>query len=273
MTTISHMFIFDVDGVICSLKEKNPNPTILTYIADELKKNHLVALNTGRSLDWVVKRAAKTLINNSNIKPFLRNFIVVGEKGGVWSTFDKNGDLQEHVDKSLSVSLNLKKEIGKIVASKYSNSMFLDEGKKTAISVEMNDGYDLQKYQQDQNSLIIDINSLIKKYKLEDALILTPNPIAIDVDTKGVGKHLGIRRILDILESKKMKAKTFITIGDLPADFKMAEELHRKNLPVEFVFVGDKRTLTKKTYPFKITFTKNQYEKGTLEFLKSLSAE
>ena len=150
------MLIFDIDGVISDLKEKTSNPTILKYIAEELKNGNPIALNTGRSLDWIIKRGVKTLITDSKIKPFIKNLIIVGEKGGSWLTFDENGNPQQHINKSLSVSLNLKEEIGKLAVSKYSESMFLDEGKKTAITVEMNDGYDIEKYKKDlKNGVIV----------------------------------------------------------------------------------------------------------------------
>ena len=268
MKTVYQMLIFDIDCVISDLKEKTSNPTILKYIAEELKNGNPIALNTGRSLDWIIKRGVKTLITDSKIKPFIKNLIIVGEKGGSWLTFDENGNPQQHINKSLSVSLNLKEEIGKLAVSKYSESMFLDEGKKTAITVEMNDGYDIEKYKKDQKSLIPEVNLLIKKYHLTDKLFLTPNPIAIDVDTRGVGKHLGLKRILDILKERKIKIQKFITIGDQKADFKMAEELHIQGFPIMHVHVGENNMNINREFPVKIT--KNKFEKGTLEFLKSL---
>src|SRR3989338_1321859 len=82
MKTVDQMLIFDIDGVISDLKEKTSNPTILKYIAEELKNGNPIALNTGRSLDWIIKRGVKTLITDSKIKPFIKNFISFGEKGG-----------------------------------------------------------------------------------------------------------------------------------------------------------------------------------------------
>lgn len=268
MKTVSQMFIFDVDGVICDLKEKTANPTILKYIAEELKSGHPIAFNTGRSLDWVINRAAKTLITDTKIKPFLKNFIIVGEKGGSWLTFDENGVPQQHINNSISVSLGLKEQIGKLIISTYFKSMFLDEGKKTAITVEMNDGYDIEKYINDQKSLIPEINLLIQKYRLSDKLILTPNPIAIDIDTRGVGKHLGIKRIINILKERKIAVQKFIAIGDQEADFKMAEELSNQGFSVTYVNVGKNTNNINRKFPVKTTI--NKYEKGTLEFLKTL---
>jgi len=262
------MLIFDVDGVICDLKDKKPNPKILEYISNELTDGYVVALNTGRSLDWIIKNILKTFLDDPKTKPFLKNFIIVGEKGAVWLIFKKNGKPQCFLDKSLSFSSNLKEEIRKIVKSNYSKSMFVDDGKQTAITTEMKDGYNIKEYLKDQKELIVKSNFLIKKHNLTDKLILSSNPIAVDIDSKGVGKDFGVKKILDILKKREIEIRKFITIGDMESDFKMAEELDNQGFTVTHIHVGD--TDVNKNHKFVVKITKNKYEKGTLEFLKSL---
>jgi len=111
------------------------------------------------------------------------------------------------------------------------------------------------------------MNLLIKQYHLVDTLSLTPNPIAVDIDTKGVDKHFGLKKILDILKERKIKINKFITVGDQEADFKMAEELYAQGFSVMHVHVGEKNTNINRNFPVKVT--KNKYEKGTVEFLKA----
>lgn len=268
MKIVDHMLIMDVDGVISSLKEKKARPEILEHIAQELKNGKPVALNTGRSLDWVVTRAGRTLINNPEIKTFLKNLIIVGEKGGTWMTFDDNGKPQEHVDESISISPKLKKEIRDLITAKYYRSMFYDTPKKTMISTEMKDGYDMSEYEKDQRLLIPEVEKVIKRHGLEKVLTIELNPIALDIQNKHVGKHLGIQRILNWLSVRKIRMPSFITIGDMPSDIKMAEELHKNNFSVTHVHVGGKKIEGKR--PFEIITTASHYENGTLEFLKTI---
>ena len=262
------MLIMDVDGVISSLKEKKAKPEVLQHIARELKNGKPVALNTGRSLDWVLEKTLPPLINDSKIKKHLTNLIVVGEKGGTWMTFDKNGQPEVHVDETISIPQNLQRDIKDLVESKYARSMFYDSPKKTMISTEMRDGYDMKDYEEDQKLLAPEVDELIKKYGLENILVVEPNPIAYDIQNKEVGKHLGVKRILDWLKDKKLNVSRFITIGDSPSDIKMAQELYKNNFSIIHVYVGEKKMEGKN--PFKVVATSDKLEKGTLEFLQSL---
>lgn len=272
MKTVDHMLILDVDGVISSLKDKKPNKVVLQHIFTELKKGMPVALNTGRSIEWVITRTGKPIIENPTLKKTLHNFIIVGEKGGTWMTFDENGKSQEYIDESISISPKLQKNIKRIVKKEYSESMFYDISKKTMISTEMKDGYNMKKYLEDQNLLIPIIDSLIKKYGLEKILVMEPNPIALDVQNEHVGKHLGVKRILNWLRAEKIKVSNFTTIGDSKSDIKMAEELNRNNLSVIHVHVG-KKGVHEISYPFEVITTEKEYDEGAGEFLSELREE
>lgn len=268
MQTINRMLVMDVDGVITNLKNKKANPQMLQYLYQELKKGMPVALNTGRSLDTVAQRVINHLTKDKSNKSFLKNLIVVGEKGGTWMTFGDNGESQKHVDASISISSNLQKDIRDIITSKCSKSMFYDTTKKTMISTEMKDGYNMGEYEKNQKLLAPEVKKIIKKYGLEKVLIIELNPIALDVQHKYVGKHLGIRRILNWLRERKINVLNFITIGDMPSDIKMAEEIHKNNFSVTHVYVGEKKI--EDQYPFKIITTANKYEKGAEEYLNGL---
>ena len=257
----------DVDGVVANLKNKKANPQMLQYIYKELINSMPVALNTGRSLDAVVEKVISPLTKNKNNKSFLKNLIVVGEKGGTWMTFDDEGRPQEHVDESISVSSDLQVDIQNLITTKYSESMFYDSPKKTMSSSEMKDGYDMNKYAQDQKLLIPQVEEIIKRYGLENILEIEPNPIALDVQNRNVGKDLGIKRILNWLKACKIKVLSFTTIGDSPSDIKMAQELKKNNFSVRHVHVG-KKGVHNSLYPFEVITTKKEYDEGADEFLK-----
>lgn len=265
---VNTAWVLDVDGVIANLKNKKANPKILQYIYQQLINNIPLALNTGRSLDDVIKKVLNPLTKNHSKKNFFKNLFVVGEKGATYMTFDDNGESQKHVDVSISISPSLKKDIRDVIAAKYSKSMFYDTTKKTMISTEIKDGYDMSKYEKDQKLLAPEVEKIIKKYRLEKVLIIELNPIALDIQHKYVGKHLGIKYILNWLRKKKINVSNFTTIGDMPSDIKMAEELHRNNFSVTHVYVGEKKI--EDQYPFKVITTSGKYEKGAEEYLNGL---
>lgn len=259
----------DVDGVITGLKDKKVNPHMLQYIYQELTKNLPVGLNTGRSLDTVIQKIINPLTKERKDNVFLKNLIVVGEKGGTWMTFDDKGNLQKHVDESISISSNLQNDIDKLVNTKYSKSMFYDTTKRTMISTEMKDGYDLNKYAQDQKILIPTVKEMIKKYGLGNILEIEPNPIALDIQNKNVGKDLGAKRILNWLRARKIKVSKLTTIGDSKSDIKMAEEFNRNGFSVRYIHVG-KKGIYDNSYPFEVITTEKEYDEGAGEYLNSL---
>lgn len=265
---VNTAWVFDVDGVISDLKDKKSNPKVLLYIYEQLAKDIPVALNTGRGLPAVIEKVINPLLQNHSDKNFLKNLFVVGEKGATWLTFDKNGKPTKHVDLTISFPTLLRKSVKNLIASKYSHSMFFDETKDTMISVEMKDGYDIKKYLKEQKELIPQVSKLINQHSKKNKLKLEPNQIALDVQDKRVGKHIGIRRLLIWLKDKQIKVKTFTTIGDNLSDIKMAEELHKNNFPVTHVHVGEKEIKSK--YPFRLITSGKHYTQGTEEFLQNL---
>lgn len=96
MRDVNTVWIFDIDGEVSK-------PQILVHIADKLKNGEPVAFNTGRSSSWLIERVINPLLEMIGNRSILENFIVVGEKGGCWITFDKYGEKQEHKDNSISV--------------------------------------------------------------------------------------------------------------------------------------------------------------------------
>ena len=68
-----------------------------------------------------------------------------------------------------------------------------------------------------------------------------------------------------------MKPEKYFVFGDSPTDLEMGEELHRQQVPFEFIYVGEQTELNQLKPAFSISFTKGDFDEGTLEFLKSHS--
>ncbi len=280
--------LLDVDGVVTDPKEKSVlEPEMFQHIENHLIRGNPVALNTGRSNEWMIKRVIKPLAEKVKDKSVLKNFFAVGEKGLTWTSFNQNGQLMEGVfnrdDKpvegyDLSVFLDaetvghfkiLEKESRELV-NKYSHSTFFDESKKAMISTEMHDGYeDHARYTREQVQFTQELNDLIKKTGLEGKFKVDPTTIATDIQLPHAGKHLGAKRILDWLASKKLTPQHFVAIGDSSSDLEMADELHERGKSVDFFYVNPEKPLNVRK-PFNLETSTAAYSKGTLEMFQTL---
>jgi len=265
------MLIFDVDGVITNPQEKRvTEPEILDEIIKRLERKEPVALNTGRSLVWMIDRVINSLLEKVKNTKTLQSFFASGEMGSTWITFNERGVIQYHRDNSISVPESLQTKVKKLIEVKYSDSMFYDEGKETMITTEMKDGYSVEKYKKFQKLQDQELRDLVRKENLWQDIIVDSTTIATNVENKFVGKHFAVRRIINWIKGKGIKPQRYIAFGDSSkSDIPMAEELYSQNLPTEFIYVGKEDIDTSK-YPFPITITQNKYGEGTLEFLKSL---
>lgn len=269
MKTTDHAWLFDVDGVITHLEKKeNTQPKILQQIIRLLEKHDPVVLVTGRSIEWVQNKVVNLLTKKIHDKHILNYFAVIGDKGGSQLLFE-NGNVKKTIDKKLKVPKLLKKDIQKLIEDKFSKWMFLDTNKETMISIEMNDNIDVAEFLQHQNVLNKKLNRLLKKHNQTGKLKLIPVRIATDIQHVHIDKKFATQKVLEWIKLKNLDPKSFIAIGDDKQDIEMPQHLCEQNLPVTFVFVGDKELLDGKTYPFPIVYTKSLYEKGTLEYLTS----
>ena len=239
---VNTAWIFDVDGVITNPSKKQVKETqILDYIFEQLKKDKPIILNTGRSLTWIIDRVINPLIEKAKDKIIFKNLFAVGEKGGTWLTIDENGIIKQNEDKSINVPQALKSQVRKLINIEYPNSMFYDESKLTMISTEMKDDLAIENYKEKQIELNEKLQQILEKDGLEKILKVDPSTIATDIQNKKVGKGFAIKRIMEWLRNNKLKPEKFLTFGDSINDVSMAEKLKEMNLPVEFVFVGDKK--------------------------------
>lgn len=269
---VEHAWLFDVDGVITHPEQKKvTEPDILDQIIKRLEAGEPVALVTGRSLEWMVERVVEPLEQKITDKSVLGNFFAVGEKGGAWLSYSADFERVEAIDQSISVPDFLQAEIRGVIRDQFSQSMFFDDTKRTMISTEMKDNVTVSEYEPEQLKLEKILRELLEKYQLSDRFKVDPTRIATDVENKHVGKALGSGKVLEWLESRKIKPQNFITFGDSKSDVPMAEHIHNQGFPVTLVFVGGRKLLEGRTFAFPVVFTANECEKGTLEYLREAS--
>jgi HAD superfamily hydrolase (TIGR01484 family) len=269
-------YIFDVDGVISHPNEKKPTiEGILDIIVSNLSKQEPVALNTGRSLEWITERVIGKLLSKITDKTTLQYFFAVGEKGGTWLTFDQAGKIIENRDNSISVPIKLQKKIKNLVEKEFSDTTFFDNSKQTMISTEMLDSIKNEReklYRPAQERIVERMKDILKEMRLEKNFKIDPTTIATDIENNHVGKHYAVNKILSWLRSSKTSPDQFLAFGDSKSDIPMAEELHAQGYPVKFIFVGNKAHIKNpKEYLFPIIITSAEYEYGTLEYLTKLT--
>jgi hydroxymethylpyrimidine pyrophosphatase-like HAD family hydrolase len=265
-------YLFDVDGVLSDPKEKKvTQPELFQQVISILQKGEPLGLNTGRSTEWLLDRFINPLLDRINDKSILQNFFVVGEKGGTWITFNKEGVMHHGRDKELVILEELINKSKQLIEEKYHDSMFFDETKETMLSIEMRDGFSIETFHQRQKSLLEDLVQLLKKYSLEKTYNIDPTTIATDVESPKVGKALGADRFLQFLYDNDISPVEFITFGDSKSDFEMSDELERRGKKVKMIYVGDKEKLGEIHKNYLIEYI-GDFSHGSLEYLKKHTA-
>ena len=263
------VWVFDVDGVIVNIeKEIITEPFILNSIIKILEKGEVVALNTGRGIDWTLETVLNPLKSKITNPAILKNLFISSESGGITATFDKNGSLQVTTDDSLKIPRDLDKKVRELVTRKYSKSMRY-ENKKTMSTTKIKEGTSIEKFQEDQETMIGDLQRIINSSNLRGRLKVDISTIGTNIMYKRTGKDLGIELILKWLKDMGIKPEKFIAFGDSASDIPMAEKLYENGCDLKFVFVGGKNKIQRKA-PYKIHTTESLFDKGTVEFLKSL---
>jgi HAD superfamily hydrolase (TIGR01484 family) len=256
-------WLFDVDGVLTNPAEKRiVESQIFDEIIARLKRNEPIGLNTGRSIDFVIEQVLNPLEARIEDKKLLDGIIAIGEKGGVYITYE-DGKRIEHIDEQIKVPNDLEIAVRKLTKSDFSETMFFDETKKTMISVEMKHGEDLEKFHLTQQKLVEKLKLLLKEMDIQN-LKIDPTTIATDIENSHVGKALGTNRFLKILEERGISPQSITAFGDSSSDFEMLEPLRQSGVPTKFVFVGNKGFREES----EVQTTNNHFDQGTLEYLR-----
>ncbi len=263
-------WLFDVDGVLTHSKYKRvTEPQLFDHIIGRLIQGDYVALNTGRSLDFLSERIIAPIKKIIGDTTHLQNFLAVGEKGATILNVAADGKETCFVDPTYSVPQSIQSAIRTMVENEFADSMFYDTRKKTMISVEMLDEYDVLQFQNQQKILVEKIQALLGGLG-NGQFEIDPTRIATDIQDVRTSKALGARRVVEWIQSKGADVGVYYAFGDSPSDLAMAEELVAQNLPVQMVFVGEPELIGNTSLLYDIIFTQSRCEQGTLEFLKAI---
>jgi hydroxymethylpyrimidine pyrophosphatase-like HAD family hydrolase len=259
---------YDVDGVLTDPQEKIViHEEILDEIIAQLERDEPVCFNTGRSDAWVMDRVVTTMLEKIQDKDILRNLIIVGEKGGTWTTFNQEGEPAHSAVETISVPAELKDRVRALIGEKYSDVMFFDESKETMISVEMVDGYNLTAFAGRQKEFAADVQVLLEETKTDSLYRVDSTTIATDIESPNVGKALGSDRFIEFLRIRGIKVESFEAYGDSGSDAAMADELARRGQHVDFFYVGNDPESVKPRADYQVHETAG-FSAGTLASLR-----
>lgn len=260
-------WLFDIDGVITDIYTKKVvEKKLFSKLEELLTKGQLVCFNSGRSLAWMQEKIIAPLQQQADKSIFSKLF-VVGEKGGVSSHFDPQGGIQKVQDRTKFLPKVLTERVKQLVAERYTEAMFFDPDKNTMISIEMHDGYALDKFHEKQQAIIADLQQLLTELKYEQTYTIDPSNISTDIERLDAGKGLGAKLFLEFLNTKDIAPEKFITFGDSRSDFAMSDELWEQDKEVEMVYVGDREKLGSIARRYEITFVSG-YSHAVLEYLQ-----
>lgn len=266
---VNSAWIFDVDGVITDPEIKQANPLLITEIVKKINAQEPVALVTGRALKWVLERVVSKIESQIDNPMLLNNLFVSGEFGGGHIVYE-NGVRKEAINSDFSVPKEIIEETKQLTEHEFSDSMFIDPDKKTMLSIEMNDGLTVAAFNPRQEELLPKLKEILEMHPKKTEFEIHEDRIATNIKNKKANKSYATQQVISWLSKRGIKPKQFFAFGDASSDAEIPQEISRNNLPVSFVFVGEKWQLENISIPFPTIFTQNKFDNGTLEFLKSL---
>jgi hypothetical protein len=260
-------WVFDVDGVITNPQTKRIDGFgICDELISKLQKHEPVALITGRAYNWVTNRVVNQIEGMLQDKSILDNLFISAEFGGFYSQYE-NGERKELINEQLSLPAEIPPEVKKIVENEYSDTMFVDPDKKTMVSVEMRDNHSVEDFKSSQKKLSVEIQNILNQYDKDSKLEIHEDTIATNIRNKSSNKKNAAEQMLKWLSDKGIRPQKYLVFGDSRGDIEIAQDIYENNLPIEFIYVG-KEEIPIVNFPVKIT--KKNFEKGTLEYLKTL---
>ncbi len=227
--------LLDVDGPIAS-------PVTRTVAIDSIAHD-LVALanagnpvifNTGRS-DAFIRDVVLDVMVAAGLEPGAPVHAIC-EKGATWFSIVDGVAGATQVDPELQVPADLGAFVRDLVEQRFSDTMFWDDTKLTMISVEQRVEVPSETYHRAQAEFNAIVAERMREQGLDSRLRLDPSIISTDVEDARVGKDMGARRAIELLQSFGVP-KVWRTAGDSRSDYAMADWLHEAGYEVEHLDV------------------------------------
>lgn len=254
-------YVFDLDGVITDPKDSQVNEDVVDVMSRLLESGDPLAVNTGRSYDWVEKNLVSRLLARHG-KNILQQFIVSCEKGGEIIAWE-NG--QPTVTPS---EFALPKDLYEIAQSCFIDNqsklqtMFWDTTKRTMATVEKTPSSDLDKFHEEQKLLVTALNEQLAQC----AVRIDATTVATDIEMPAAGKHAGASLIFQWMQSHYPEFTNYVSIGDSVSDYEMARYFAGHSYQSTFVYVGNPIDKIEHDHRVDFVSTDKKFSAGVLEY-------
>lgn len=228
--------LLDVDGPIASPIERR---IVLDSIVSDLltlaAAGIPIAFITGRS-DAFMREQVVALLVDVGLDARAHVFGVF-EKGGCWAPVTPEGLGELEVDSVVAVPDALRTAVESLAREHYADSMFVDEGKRVMISVEARTDIAPTVYQEAQRRFDAQVDALLVSLAVGPGFRRDSTIISTDVESVLLDKDRGAARALDWFAARGVTAERWWSAGDSRTDYRMADEVHRRGIPVAHVDV------------------------------------
>ncbi len=255
--------LLDVDGPIASPITRTINvPSIAQDLATLANAGIPIAFNTGRS-DAFLRAVVVPPLLAAGLDDDVRLYGIC-EKGAVWFGFSAAGVDELQLDAEVAMPDGYGAAIERLVDERYAETVFFDHTKRAMVSVEQHvevpaaDYAVVRKHFDDDARAELarrgfGVDHAPGRYPDDAGLVqyrIDPTIISTDIESVRLGKDLGARRALELLEADGGALPlAWRTVGDSRSDYAMADWLFEHGYTVAHVDVRPADGVPEKPYP------------------------
>jgi len=225
------VYIFDLDGVVTNPRDSKVDKEVVISMSRLLMNEYLLAINTGRSFQWVEENILGQLV--AGVSDEKRdNLIIICEKGGETVKWQGGRWAMQSSQFALPPVLYQKtKDIFDSLSGRLP-TMFWDATKRTMATIEKDPQSDLAGFHAEQRILVDALQSGLAGMEVR----IDATTIAIDIESPSAGKHAGAELIYRWCQEA---AGEYFCFGDSVSDYEMARYFADQGAKVSFVYVGE----------------------------------
>lgn len=233
-TAVRRAHLLDVDRLLSSsIEDTAGKEELVEHIVQQLKVGEPVLVDSARSIEEIdaqVVAPIRELVGQD--LDILTRFVVVGEKGGTWLTFDQGGKAVTGRVESLVMPLALQQALAELIADEYPDIVVGSDQRTTVTSLDLVHPNASQAYDAPRRQLVEDIRAMLRDAGLDATYVVNETGDMVTVESPYVGKHVAADRFLQHLADLDIKPGYFDVRGDQQPDTQTADELMRRGYVV-----------------------------------------
>lgn len=223
--------LLDVDGPIASPIERR-------IAIDSIVRDLLTLAAAGIPIAFITGRS-DAFMREQVVAPLVAGGLDAGahvfgvfEKGGCWAPVTPQGLGTLEIDRAVAVPDAVRAAVEGLARERYADTMFVDEAKHVMISLEARTDVEPAVYQQAQRRFDAEVDALLVSLAVGPGFRRDSTIISTDVESVLLDKDRGAARALDWFAARGVTAERWWSAGDSRSDYRMADEVHRRGIPV-----------------------------------------